>query len=281
MKYIGSIFFIALLIGYFFVSCDKIEEPFLRNNIPDTGDTGTATVKRKILIEDYTGHKCPNCPFAAEVAKTIHEEHPDQVVVMAVHAGSFATPDASGNFTYDFRTPEGNQLNGDFGLGAAYPIGLISRITSAPGRWDVQYTKWAETVDTLLNDVATVKLTLTNNYVEANRTSNVTVKTDFLTDIEQNCFLCVYLTEDSIIKPQKKQNLTILDYIHMHVLRKSFNGTYGTQLNSAAGAAGATFTNSFSMNLSTDWVDKNCNIVVYVFREDTKEILQVETVKVK
>ena len=276
MKYIGSILALAIFIGYFFVSCDKIDAPYLRN--PDTTHIDTTKVKRKILIEDFTGHKCPNCPFAADVAKAIHEEHPDQVVIMAIHAGDFAKPDATGSFTYDFRTPEGNQLNTDFGL-TSWPKGLISRISSNTGML-IDYPKWAETVDTLLDDEATIKMTMSKTYTEATRSLDVTIQSEFLTDIDQNTFICVYLTEDSIIKPQKKQNQTILDYVHMHVLRTSFNGTYGTQL-STPQATGTTITKSFNLVVNPAWVDKNCNVVAYIFREDTKEILQAETIKVK
>jgi len=64
-------------------SCDIVEEPYL---VPVGGnDTNTHdTNVRKVLLEDYTGQKCPNCPEAAEVAHSLLEIYGEQVVVIAV-----------------------------------------------------------------------------------------------------------------------------------------------------------------------------------------------------
>ena len=58
--------FIAIFVFMAFItSCDIIDEPYREKTTQDT----TKTVKRKILLEEFTGFRCKNCPHAAE---TIH-----------------------------------------------------------------------------------------------------------------------------------------------------------------------------------------------------------------
>jgi len=60
-----NILFIAFAFSIVITSCDVLEGPFdeqVNNNIDTTKPL------RKILLEDYTGHTCGNCPCAAEEA---------------------------------------------------------------------------------------------------------------------------------------------------------------------------------------------------------------------
>ena len=107
-----------------FAACDYIDEPYTEGS--ETTDP-TDTVKRKILLEDFTGHQCPNCPAAAVIAHQLQELYPEQVVLVTVHAGIFAQM-ISPNYLIDFTCAEGNALNSFFGVSAVgNPNGLINR----------------------------------------------------------------------------------------------------------------------------------------------------------
>ena len=72
------------------VACDIIEEPYFKEN-NGGGQPGEETaVKKYVLLEDYTGVKCVNCPAAGELALQLQEQHHHQVIVLSVHAGSLA-----------------------------------------------------------------------------------------------------------------------------------------------------------------------------------------------
>ena len=45
------------------------------------------TAQRVVLLEDYTGQACVNCPNAHDVATELHEEYPENLIVVAMHAG--------------------------------------------------------------------------------------------------------------------------------------------------------------------------------------------------
>src|SRR6185503_2892836 len=110
---------ILILAGLFLVwaSCEKIDKPYIEgSHIVDTTHTSTADTfftdttpqPRIVLLEDYTGHKCGNCPSAATKAAELKTLYGDKVVVMALHVGDFAK--TSGTiFSYDFRTVPGTE----------------------------------------------------------------------------------------------------------------------------------------------------------------------------
>ena len=87
--------YIFLLIFTF--SCDVQEEPFYNDF------DSYINPEKKILIEDFTGHKCQNCPDASKEIKAIQNLYPNQVIALAIHVSSFAKPNPLGN-PYDYLT---------------------------------------------------------------------------------------------------------------------------------------------------------------------------------
>lgn len=62
---------------------------------------------KTVLIKDFTGARCVNCPAAAEYAHNLqHQLGEDHVIIMSVHAGYLAQP--LGQFP-DFLTDEGTE----------------------------------------------------------------------------------------------------------------------------------------------------------------------------
>ena len=68
-------------------SCDVEDGPFI------TDYDSYVNPEKKVLIEDFTGHLCPNCPDAARELDAIHDIYGDQIIGMAIHVSkSFARP---------------------------------------------------------------------------------------------------------------------------------------------------------------------------------------------
>jgi len=97
-----------LLIWGIFQSCDKIDAPYLVKQECDNPNPQQAT--RKVVLEEFTGHTCVNCPTASAVAHNLANIYEDQLVLISVHAGAYSEPE-SGDFSYDFRTSTGNELD--------------------------------------------------------------------------------------------------------------------------------------------------------------------------
>ena len=64
-------------------SCDVIDQPF-KGNIQDTTSTQQ---QRNVLIEDFTGHRCKNCPKASKAIEALVDAYGSRIIGLAIHAG--------------------------------------------------------------------------------------------------------------------------------------------------------------------------------------------------
>ena len=85
-------FFYIIIATIFISSCEVIEGPYMTGTIDPIDTTNNQYVKN-ILIEDFTGHTCKNCPDAARELDAIHDVYGSQIIGLAIHAGqTFARP---------------------------------------------------------------------------------------------------------------------------------------------------------------------------------------------
>jgi len=254
-------------------SCDIVEEPYLvpaGNAGPGPGET-----VRKVLLEDYTGHKCPNCPEAAALAADLKTSYGEQLILLTVHAGYYSTPDASGDFTDDLRTGEGTEMHDYFAF-YAYPAGMVNR-TEYQGQRVLFKDDWEAAIDAVVTVPAQAEIVLTGTYNSVNRTLTCKAETTFLEDLSGTYNICMFIVESGIVSPQKNEQEVVLDYVHNHVLRASMNGTWGE----AVGADGAAVKdevqeNEYNYVFPSAWVPGNCGVIAFVYNADTKEIVQAE-----
>src|SRR4051812_39355218 len=90
--------YVLCLITYtfFLSSCDKVKEPYVKTNSSSSGCPvpvfPAQTPVRKVLVEDYTGHRCVNCPPAGVTLENLRTTYPQQVIGLGVHANFWAKP---------------------------------------------------------------------------------------------------------------------------------------------------------------------------------------------
>ncbi len=262
-----------------FQACDKVSAPY-KQTIPVTPPP-TNVVQKKVLVEDYTGHKCGNCPRASKEIYDLKAIYGDRLVIMAIHAGGFATtfPQGAPYYTYDFRTTSGTELDTDFGISlAGNPNGMVNRIQVA-GSYIIGATKWVSEVGKIVSDTnaAPVKITVNNNFNSTSRELQTEISSEFLTTLSGNYKLCVFMVEDSIVNWQKDYDTSPEDvefYVHREVLRASLNTTYGATVTPTT--SGTTNMLNYTYTIPVDWSAEHISIIAYLYNEATKEILQVE-----
>jgi hypothetical protein len=250
---------IALILQ--FGSCDKIEEDDFLQIADTTTIVENDNFIKKIIIEDFTGHKCSNCPEAAEELHTIQNIYEGKIIGIGVHAGFFAIPSTS--YPADYNTNEGTEISSFFNV-QENPIGMVNRVEGL-----LSVPNWLEKVDEQLALEPSIGILLS----ESNNTITVEAKT--LQTINDDLSLVVCVTESGIISKQAIPGGAIDDYEHNHVLRKHLNGTWGdvVPLNSQELQ---TFT--FNLSLDQDWVRENCHVIAYVYNNSSMEILQAEEI---
>ncbi len=261
---------------FIFSACEKIEPPYKENNDnPNPPDTGNMTVKT-VLLEDYTGHKCPNCPGAAEEAERLQEAYgKNKVVVIAVHAGYFAIPRPGTIFDLDLNTDAGTEWDNFFGVSAVgNPKGLINRIEFSDGRI-LDVGKWDAKIAEELEKTPQVNLTINNSFNNADNKLSTTVSGKFLEDMEGDYFLQVCITEDSIVGAQLDGIEVIEDYVFMHVLRGAVNSSWGEKINNGGTVnQDEEFEKTYTFTLNDDWVPEHCSVVAFVYLDSDKSVIQ-------
>jgi len=276
---IAIVIVLGIVIGLI-TSCDIVEEPYL---VPVGGGTTPDTTQkiRKVLLEDYTGQECPNCPEAAEISHTLQAIYGEQLVVIAIHAGYYSEPDATGDFTADFRTTEGTALNHFFNIYLyGYPMGMVNR-TEYDGFPVVTKDDWESAVGIQAEMDPQADISITNTYNDGTRKLDCTLETEFLEDLEGIYNICVFITESHIISPQQTADSVAHSYEHNHMLRGSMNGTWGDLVGTDGTAvSGTKLTNSYSITLPAEWVAENCAVVAFVYDTEDNEVVQAEEIEV-
>ena len=210
-------------------SCDKMGCPYEEgcDLVIDTSETDTTRLTwshtnrspenimmRNILIEEFTGHTCKECPEGAVEIERLAADHSPQVIAVAIHAGGFADP-VGGIFTTDYRTEAGEDYLQFFNV-EWYPSGMISRIgdgtTKMLGR-----DQWAPIVTGHITDLPPARIDLTNFYNDTTRYLRSQVSVEWLADMSANEYkLQLYCIEDSLVSPQLDDDSTRYDYVHRH-----------------------------------------------------------------
>lgn len=267
------------------VSCDRVK---------DVRDPNAEVIKgnRKVFIEDYTGHKCGNCPAAADTLKYLLKKYPDQVVGLAIHAGFFSTVNAS--YPTDFRNPVSTAYDNLFGISAAgNPNGLINRGGFGTGSFIKAYSTWEGEAVQMLSKPAKFEIKIRNTFTTSNNNLNSRITVKSLTNNSGIYKLVVLLSEDSIIAEQLDYRVpppasqVIPNYEFNHVLREAVNSTWGDPIFSSGAIINDSTVKTFpNYIINSSYKASKCHIIAYVYDADPSsptyyEVLQVEEAHVK
>lgn len=272
-RFLSFTFILALLAGLF-GGCDEIDPPYTTGADHDhNGDNGE--VVRRVLLEEFTGHQCPNCPEGTQVAKDLKALYGDQLVIVTIHAGWFANTDDD-HFQYDFTTPEGDQLETHFQVNQ-FPVGLVNR-TNFDGSLLLSPSAWGEAMHGSLHESPLFDLHIHNDMEDGGL--DVLVEIEVLEAAADTYYLAVFLTESGIIKPQKTNDPAypsgvIEDYAHNYVLRTGLNGAFGELLQEDPLSSGEQLSRDYHLSWDEEWAPENSAIVAFVYDEATEAVLQV------
>jgi hypothetical protein len=294
-KYTFILFILINLLG--FQSCDYVANPNETNQSTGPGNVDTTEHIRRVLVEDYTGHKCTACPQAAIEAENLINTFGEQVVVVAVHAGFFATPSTpsgapAGSYLVDFRTAAGNAYDSPtyFGISSiGNPNGMINRkdYNASSGDHVKSYGSWASEVSALLAKPAVADISITNTYDAATRSLSINAVSQFVSDTltNGNYNLVVMITQDSISDWQLNGSTHVPDYIHRHVLRANVNGTWGENIVNGTITPTGTISKNYVYSLPTAYLGNacdasKCHVVAFIYNVTNYEVIQAAEKKV-
>lgn len=282
-----------------FSGCDYIDAPYTVEGpngctVTQPDFTPRTNPKRKVLVEEFTGHRCGNCPRGAETIATMEGTYGEQVIAIAHHTYNidyFTAPlpadtnlNPEQHYLYDFRSQESLQIDNKYGVASiGVPTGLVNRRDFGSG-YVMSYTSWNSRVATALADAPVMDIQLKAYWTPGENTVCAFYFVEVLQNTSGNFKLALYITESDIVQWQKDYNASPNDielYHHKHIMRKAINGVNGTSLTSVTSLTdGETFTDGYAVVIDpAKWDVNNLHIIGFVYNDDTDEIIQAEEVK--
>ena len=187
--------FICLIASLLFVlSCDEI--PPIISSIEPEEVTETT---RQVLIEEFTGIRCVNCPAGSQAIEDLIDIYGDRLVVISIHSGFFANPYPESQI--DFRMPESEAILNFIGPPVGYPTASIDR-KIFPGEQDLQLegrNKWAGFVAQQLETTPKISMEINSTYSDSDRSLSVEVISKVEAPIEEeNVRITAVIIENNV-----------------------------------------------------------------------------------
>ena len=190
--------------------------------------------ERNVLVEEFTGVRCPNCPTGTKQLNAIRSANDDRVIVVSIHAGFFAFPyeDISSNFN----TEEGDFLLDQFGEPLGYPSAVINReFDNENNSYQLSARRWDAKINNDLSVDPQVDISIQTNLLD--RLLTVETAVVGIESLDETLHLHLLIVEDSIVAPQADENNpssdVTEDYVHNHVLRSFLTNVSGELIGSS------------------------------------------------
>lgn len=237
-KIIGSLLMGAAMV---LAGCDNIgeDERYI--------ELGNDTPRRAVLLEEFTGQMCTNCPEGHEIVHKLKEQYGDYFIPVSIHASVQSLSEADGGLGI----PAGTEIFNASGC-KAIPAGIVDGTTGVVNR-----DQWAAAVRADIYKVPKAEIEVEAMVLAGTITIRVTV--DPKADIKGN--LSVWVLENDITGFQLDGADYKMDYVHNHVLRRCVNGTWGTELPLVAGQQSVT---DLTTEKADGWVSENLNVIAFV-----------------
>lgn len=253
-----------------FASCDVLDnpvedviEPIEQCALPVFEPL--ASDVQRILVEDFTAHQCGNCPPAAIKAAELAEEHPGQVIPLAIHAGQLAVTNTE--YPTDWTCEEGDEYWDDLEF-QVNPVGRVNRRDTEASI--LLLDQWDAAVDALLGVSPPAGMQLAVNFDGATQKACVHVHTTWFEPVAGPVRLAILVVESHLEGSQLwygNDPEFVEGYEFEHMLRGSVTGAKGLVVTENP-VAGDAHQQDYVLVWNAAWAPENCELVALLTEED-------------
>jgi len=273
----------AGLFSGLFISCKEKGPAIDFSDVRATDTVYTAPVEaaqpKIVLLEEFTGVTCPNCPQAHQAISGFQAQYPGRVVAVGYYAHGMAqTKPVEGLTIQDFRNDKATELGNNFFGGVPFlPSGTIDRIPDND-QYLYQSNKWGGILTSRISLSSPVNLYVTGSYDADEQQATALVKMAFTADVNRQLSLTLLVVENDIIDAQEYGLRIDTFYNHAHVMRDIITPNAGMSVldSIAVKPAGLVYERNFTFSVDPSWKPENCQVVAFVsYNEpDNKEVVQ-------
>lgn len=226
--------------------------------------------QRKVLLEDFTGAFCANCPLGSYFVDSMATLYPDLITV-SLH--TYGIPDSMFFPTID-------TIGQAYALGA--PLAAIDRIYHAGGT-AIYLTQWNNNILQRLTAPPKLDVTLSSTWDNATRDITATMNVNILSDLDSGDYrISLYIVEDSVAHSgpgYDQENIfnqvigspfyglgdPIPGYVHRHVVRALLPYAWGLAgVVPATALSGQNFAHVFHYTLPENYNENKVSLVAFV-----------------
>ena len=219
----------------------------------------TSPMNKNAILEELTGINCQYCPDGHKRANQIATANPGRVVLVNVHAGGYA------NATPDYRTTDGNALDGFFNPGG-YPAGTVQRKPFGSETFlATSRANWTSQVNAVLAQASPVNIALDATIDAVTRQVVVNVEAYYTSPFAggTNHYINVGILQDDLESSQSGAAQWYPEmiqsngkYQHKHMFRGFINngGTWGDVIDASVGTV-ITRTYTYTLPATINSVD--------------------------
>lgn len=222
----------------------------------------------KVLVEMFTNYRCPYCPpgnsyldsIYSNLGKTITDTN---VVILRYHTTLYPNDPF-----YDYNVPDNNARQTYYSAHNANPRGFLMGsamgVFSSPG--------WTSQINNNLGVTAKFRITLANTYNTSSRSGSINISiTQDSGNTVADLKLHTALTESGIMYTAPNGETV-------------FNNTMRDLITAPAGDsitinAGGSISRDYNYTVANDITHQNCELVIFIQSESTKQIFAVNKVK--
>ncbi len=230
----------------------------------------TVSPQRTVLLEEFTGQLCSNCPKGHEVSAALRAQYDTALVVVAIHGGpsGFMYPEASSAAPpyIGLNNSEGDAYASAQGI-TTLPSAVIDRRGGVQERHN-----WAAAVAAALARPAVVDLRLSATVDSV--AGHITAAVTLLPQQDVAGQLQLWVVENDLVAVQLDGDDLVSHYTHQHVFRRSINGHNGEAVTlTAAQPQHLTYTTA----LSAAWNPRHLAVVAFVYNEEEGVLQAAQT----
>jgi hypothetical protein len=307
-----KILILTAVLATVIASCDKVRNAYPANPVSSTLDwslypdgdsahyvaqglwptfTANTNTQRNVLIEDFTGHQCVNCPASTINMEQLIATNPDHIYGLAVHAGPTGLTGfqiTSAEYPTVLYCDAGLEIGKHFGQdipGSSFlgnPAFCVNRTKASNQFTSNAGAAIANKSNTCLASPIRINIQAVTNYFPSTRGLFLHTEVDKVdASITSDLAVVVCLVEDSLVAPQLVPTSMDPDgkddnYVHRDILRGCIDGrTFGRVLTAADLGSNGKYFVSYSYKLPDQYNADNMKLYIYVIDKTTEEIYQV------
>ena len=247
-------------------ACDEVDEADRFVQLP------TIESKRNVLIEEFTGQMCTNCPDAHRGLAALTEQYGEQLISVSIHAGVLSLAEDNGTAFVGLKNDEGQEYANRWGDldKVGYPCAVFDRSSEVSV---FVSGKWPELIRTELEKPTSLSINLEAHY--NNDSTQMEITALMLPETDANAKLQLWVTESNLIAMQIDNGALKTDYVHNHVFRSSANGTWGEDI---ALKSNIYSTATATVDVKKNWNVRNLAVVAFVYN-DKEGVMQAAECK--